>query len=102
MPIAIMTGCCRENVRKIRRKGFSVVLRKPFGKESLQKVLEARPAAVVAIPDPEREAMAVKKAKKMGYVVHIPFEDVPDVLGAEILRKELLQSGNYCYVVILS
>ena len=102
MPVVIMTGCCRENIRKIRRKGFSVVLRKPFGIEALQKVLEARPAAVVAIPDPEREALAIEKAKKMGYVVHRIFEDAPDILGARVLEKELLRSGNYCYVVILS
>ena len=101
MPIAIMTGCCRENIRKIHREGF-FVLQKPFGIEALQKVLEARPAAIVTTADPKKWALVTKKAEETGYVVHTFFEDAPDILGAEILRKELLQSGNYCYVVILS
>ena len=75
---------------------------KPFGIRALRKALETKPAAIVAIADPEREAMTIKEAEKRGYVVHNLFEDAPDILGAEILRKELLQSGNYCYVAILS
>ncbi len=101
MPIIMMTGCCGENLAEARQKGFAVIL-KPFGIRALRKALETKPAAIVAIADPEREAMTIKEAEKRGYVVHNLFEDAPDILGAEILRKELLQSGNYCYVAILS
>lgn len=66
-------------------------LQKPFGIKDLRRVLTPRKkAAVVAISDPQKEAEAICKMELAGYTVHVPFENTPDNLAAESLRRGLI------------
>lgn len=98
MRVIIMTGGI-INAAKARKEGF-FVLEKPFGIKDLEMTLKAK-KAIVVISNPMEELMVIKKLKREGCEIFIPFEDTPDILSAEILRQELIKTGKYHSVEIV-
>ena len=88
--------CTGKGVTEVQEKlpaglGSVSFLQKPFRLQELRRVISPiKKAAVVAIPDLQAEAAAIREMELAGYTVYTPFEGTPDRMAAESLRQGLI------------